>query len=285
MATKREKGQGKGKGKGKGKAARQAPEELHHGAVMTAAARIDPVLRERSALLWADRPPSTRGPRPGLSREEVTEAAMALAGEEGIPAVTMHAVAKRLGYTTMALYRYFPSKEALYDAIVDAGLGSPPVPEEGISWRMEVTRWSLAKRDVLIARPWLAELPFVAAPHGPNWLAWLEALARPLARTGLSPSDQGQVISIIDGYTRGASDTVVSLAQARARGITAQEWAAAVGADLGRAVGDPRFPAFAAIITAPPEAKPFTMTESFAFGLERILDGIEMYVERVRSES
>ena len=75
--TRRENGKGKGKGKGKG--ARQAPEELHHGAVMTAAARIDPVLRERSALLWAERPPSTRGPRPGLSREEVTEAAMALA--------------------------------------------------------------------------------------------------------------------------------------------------------------------------------------------------------------
>jgi AcrR family transcriptional regulator len=260
------------------KAPRSAKGELHHGDVMTAAARVDPALRERSALLWEERPPSTRGPKPGLTREDVTEAAMAIAGEEGIGAVTMHAVAKRLGYTTMALYRYVPSKEALYDAIVDAGLGLPPAPREGISWRQEITTWSFAKRDVLIARPWLAELPFVAAPHGPHWLLWLEALARPLSRTGLSPADQGQMISIIDGYTRGASDTVVSLAQARTRGMSQEEWAAAVGADLGRAVGDPRFPAFAAIITAPQGEKPLTMTESFGFGLDRILDGIEMYV-------
>lgn len=267
------------------KAQESGKQELHHGDVMTAAARVDPALRERSALLWEERPPSTRGPKPGLTREDVTEAAMAIAGEEGIGAVTMHAVAKRLGYTTMALYRYFPSKEALYDAIVDAGLGLPPVPRDGISWRQEITAWSFAKRDVLIARPWLAELPFVAAPHGPNWLLWLEALARPLSRTGLSPSDQGQMISIIDGYTRGASDTVVSLAQARTRGMSQEEWAAAVGADLGRAVGDPRFPAFAAIITAPQGETPLTMTESFGFGLDRILDGIAAYIEEVRSES
>jgi len=57
------------------------------------------------------------------------------------------------------------------------------------------------------------------------------------------------------------------------------EWAAAVVADLGRAIGDPRFPGFAAIVTAPPDGKNRTMEESFDFGLQRVLDGVEMYVE------
>lgn len=249
---------------------------------MQASVRVDSELRRRSELLWEDRSRPTRGPKPALTPDDVVHAAMAIADEEGLGAVTMHAVAARLGFTTMALYRYFPSKEALYDAIVDAGMGLPPQPAEPRGdWRAEVTRWAHAKREMLCARPWLAELPFVAAPHGPNWLLWLEALAASLQRTGLAPADVGQMISVIDGFTRGASDTSVSLARARARGISDQEWAAAVGADLGRAIGDPRFPAFEAILTAPPTTHARTMAESFDFGLQRVLDGIALYVESV----
>lgn len=258
---------------------RAARRELTHNDVMQASARVDPELRRRSELLWEDRTRSTRGPKAAFTPDDVVRAAMAIADEEGLGAVTMHAVAARLGFTTMALYRYFPNKEALYDAIVDAGMGLPPPPNPRADWRAEVTRWAHAKREMLCARPWLAELPFVAAPHGPNWLLWLEALAQSLWRTGLAPADVGQMISVIDGYTRGASDTSVSLARSRARGISEREWAAAVGADLGRAIGDPRFPAFEAIITAPPEAHTRTMAESFDFGLQRVLDGIERYVE------
>lgn len=48
-----------------------------------------------------------------------------------------------------------------------------------------------------------------------------------------------------------------------------------------RAIGDPRFPKFAAMLTAPAEAPPRTLEESFEFGLQRVLDGIELYLERV----
>jgi AcrR family transcriptional regulator len=214
-----------------------------------------------------------------MTPEDVVEAAVRIADEDGLAAVTMSAVAARLGFTTMALYRYFPSKEALLDAIVDAGMGKPPRPAEPRApWREEVAQWARAKRAMLCARPWLAELPFVAAPHGPNWLAWLEAVVDPLSTTGLGAADMGEILSVIDGYTRGASDTAVSRARARARGTSDQEWAAAVGADLGRAIGDPRFPKFAALITAPSDGRPRTMDESFEFGLARVLDGIELYV-------
>jgi AcrR family transcriptional regulator len=253
--------------------------ELTHDDVMRAAARVDPDLRRRSELLWESRSRPTRGPKPAFTPEDVVQAAVEIADEEGLSAVTMQAVSARLGYTTMAIYRYFPSKEALYDAIVDAGMGLPPAPATPRgSWRDEVTRWAHAKRAMLCARPWLAELPFVAAPHGPNWLSWLEAALAALSRTGSSAADMGQMLSAIDGYTRGASDTAISLARARARGTSEEEWAAAVGADLGRAIGDPRFPNFAALLTAPSDGKSRTMEESFDFGLQRVLDGIELYV-------
>jgi AcrR family transcriptional regulator len=263
-----------------GAAAERATTALTHDEIMEASVRVDPELRRRSQLLWEDRSQPTRGPKPGMTPDDVVQAAMQLADEEGLAAVTMSAVAARLGFTTMALYRYFPSKETLLDAIVDAGMGSPPRPTDPrASWRERVAEWARAKRAMLCARPWLAELPFVAAPHGPNWLGWLEAVLDPLSTTGLSSPDLGEMLSVIDGYTRGASDTAISLARARARGTSAQEWAAAVGADLGRAIGDPRFPKFAALLTTRSDRRPRTMDESFEFGLARVLDGIELYVE------
>ena len=106
-----------------------------------------------------------------------------------------------------------------------------------------------------------------------------------LSATGLNPADLGQMLSAVDGYTRGASDTAISLARARARGTSEAEWAAAVGADLGRAIGDPRFPAFAAVLTAPSDGRPRTLEETFDFGLQRLLDGIELYIKSTVPQS
>jgi AcrR family transcriptional regulator len=253
--------------------------EVNHDDVMQAAIRVDPELRRRSQLLWEDRNPGTRGPKAAVSPDDVVQAAIEIADADGLAAVTMGAVAGRLGFTTMALYRYFPSKETLLDAVIDAGTGKPPVfAEPREHWRREASQWAHAKRASLCARPWLAELPFVAAPHGPNWLLWLEAITNILSRTGLNAQDIGGALSVIDGYTRGASDTAVSLARAKTRGISDAEWAAGVGADLGRAVGDPRFPCFAAVITAPSDGTPRTLEQGFDWGLERVLDGIEAYL-------
>lgn len=265
---------------------RAANRRLTHDDMMAASVRVDPNLRRRSELLWEDRSRSTRGPKAAFTPDDVVQTAMQIADEDGLSAVTMNAVAARIGLTTMALYRYFPNKEALLDAIVDAGLGPPPRPAEPRgSWRDEVAHWSRAKREMLCSRPWLAELPFVAAPHGPNWLSWLEALTEPLSRTGLSSPDIGEMIGVVDGFTRGASDTAISLARARARGTSEAEWAAEVGADLGRAIGDPRFPKFAALLTTPSDGKPRRMDESFDFCLERVLDGIELYVDSAKEQS
>ena len=272
----------KGRKGGEAKPAKRAKVEAQASSSGSSVAFDSEEIAKRSALLWEPPHQPTRGPKPALNREDVVAAAIRVADAGDLAALTMHAVAAQLGYTPMALYRYFPNKEALVDAAVDAALGAPPKrdgPHEG--WRAEIRHWAYAKRAMLCARPWLAELPFVAAPHGPNWLRWLEALADALSDIGLNGADIGQMLSIIDAYTRGASDTAVSLARARARGSSDEVWTGAVGADLGRAIGDPRFPRFAAVLTAPAEEPPRTLEESFEFGLQRVLDGIELYLARV----
>ena len=249
-------------------------------------------LKKRSELLWEAPPRPSRGSKPTMSREDIVQAAISVADRNGLAALTMAAVAERLGFTTMALYRYFPNKEALIDASVDAAMGTPP-PRSGPreSWRQEVNAWAYAKRAMLIARPWLAELPFVAAPHGPNWLSWHEALLESLADTGLSPEDLMDMLSVIHAYVSGASDTAISLARARSRGMADELWAQAVGRDLCRAIHNPRYPRLSAILTSqsggildasplPVRAgRPRTMEEGFDFGLQRVLDGIARYID------
>ncbi len=276
------------------KNSKAAPARNRAGSAAPAASPLNnnEELRKRSGLLWDAPSRPTRGPKPAVGREDVVQAAISVADEGDLAALTMQAVAERLGFTTMALYRYFPNKEALIDASVDAAMGPPP-PRQGPrqSWRQEVRHWAHAKRAMLCSRPWLAELPFVAAPHGPNWLSWHEAFLQTIVDTGLSPEDMMDMLSIVHGYVGGSSDTAISLARATSRGITPDQWAQAVGADLCRAIDDPRYPVLSAILasktggileSSPLPARggrPRTMDESFDFGLERVLDGIERYID------
>ena len=59
------------------------------------------------------------GRAPQISREAVLDAALRLADEQGLEAVTMHAVARRLNVTPMALYRHVDDKNALLDGLVE----------------------------------------------------------------------------------------------------------------------------------------------------------------------
>src|SRR6478609_6699549 len=80
-------------------------------------------------LIWTQPPPPPR--QRSLGREEIVAAAIALADEAGPAALTMKAVAGRLGpYSAMALYRYVYSKDGLIDLMLDAAGAEIPVPTE-----------------------------------------------------------------------------------------------------------------------------------------------------------
>ena len=69
-----------------------------------------------------------------ISRAAVLDAALRLADEQGLTAVTMHAVARALGVTPMALYRHVADKEALLDGLVELLLTEYPRPPAEGRW-------------------------------------------------------------------------------------------------------------------------------------------------------
>ncbi|MEU8269307.1 TetR family transcriptional regulator [Sphaerisporangium sp. NPDC049002] len=89
-------------------------------------------------LVWNQPPPPPR--QRALGRGEIVAAAIALADEAGPSALTMKAVAARLGpYSPMALYRYVHSKEGLVDLMLALArlstrlMARPPIRQEGLS--------------------------------------------------------------------------------------------------------------------------------------------------------
>ena len=89
-----------------------------------------------AALLWRPRAAAVRGRRPSLTLDLIAAAAVDIADADGLPAVSMHRVAERLGVTKMALYRYLSAKAELLALAVDAAQGGPPdLAEAGEGWR------------------------------------------------------------------------------------------------------------------------------------------------------
>src|SRR6478752_5200902 len=89
------------------------------------------------ALAWGVAANPQRGPKREMSVESIVEAAVELADAEGLGAVSMAAVAARLGYTPMSLYRYVSAKDDLILLMEEEATGLPPAIE-GEGWRDRV---------------------------------------------------------------------------------------------------------------------------------------------------
>ena len=89
------------------------------------------------------------GRKPRVSREQVLDAALALADEGGLAAVTMASVGARLGVEAMSLYRHVGNKEEMLDGLVDRVYGEIEVPADATDWREALRRQAVSAHAVL----------------------------------------------------------------------------------------------------------------------------------------
>ena len=228
--------------------------------------------------LWGLRPPARRGgPKPALSLERIVAAAVGLADEGGLAALSMSRLAERLGFTTMSLYRYVASKDDLLVLVLDAGIEAPPDHDSAAGWRASCSAWAWALRAGYHRHRWMLELPISGLPAGPNQLVWFERGLEALGPTRLAEGEKASSVLLLATYVRTQTQLGVDLVRATEAateaGRPAVDWAAVV-----RRVTDPqRFPAVARVIAAgvfddDPDGYP---DDEFDFGLQRILDGID----------
>src|SRR4051794_36991419 len=87
---------------------------------------------------------ATRTTKERLSRDTVTERALAMADAEGIDALTIRRLATDLGVTPMALYWHFEDKERLLDGVAELVLSQVVLPPDDAS-----RPWDERLREVL----------------------------------------------------------------------------------------------------------------------------------------
>jgi AcrR family transcriptional regulator len=230
-------------------------------------------------LLWGQRT-LERERRRGLSAERVVGAAIELADVGGIGAVSMGRVAKHLGFTPMALYRYVRSKEELVALMVDEAVGSPSPFEStsGSGWRAGLERWAWELLAVARAHPWILDLPLPSLPFGPNRLLWFDRGLQTFAETSLAEDDKAALILLVNNYVFSQARLAVDASDGPEGVGTAA--AAAFRQALSALADAERFPAVRASLDAGLLTAPRSRDANFAFGLERILDGIEQLVAR-----
>lgn len=238
------------------------------------------------AAAWGIRERPRKGPKPGLSLPRIVDAAIAVAERDGLAAVSMSRVAAELGASTMSLYRYVTAKDELLMLMADAAYGAPPsFRETEGDWRAGISNWAWWSLERMRRHLWVLRIPINGPPITPNQIAWLEAGLQCLRETGLTEAEKMSVILLISGYVRNDATTSADIdTAARAAGKDLQEFMPAFARILRRVTDPERFPALTAVLATDLFDVDDDPDDEFRFGLERILDGIEVLV-RTRRET
>jgi AcrR family transcriptional regulator len=233
---------------------------------------------------WGLRERPAKGPKPGLTLERIVAAAVAVAASEGIGAVSMGRIAKDLGASTMALYRYVSAKDELFVLMQEAVMGPPvalPALETGAGWREALAQWAWAQREMFHRNLWALRMPITGPPASPHSVAWWDQGLRTLEGSGLSEGDKISVILLVSGFVRNEALLMSDLAAAvEAKGVPAQEVLARWERTMKRLVDPVRHPALSRLMDSGVMGGPDEPDYDFRFGLERVLDGVEALIRK-----
>lgn len=227
--------------------------------------------RRPTAFAWSapETPPAPA--REPLTRSQIVSVAIRLIDAEGLEAFSMRRLGQELGAGATSLYWHVKSKEQLIDLVLDELIGEvlTEVPRVD-GWRAQLAEIAQALRRVLVRHrnvaPLLGERPTI----GPNSLDAAEYTLRTMVEAGFTERSAwtatGALVNYAAGFAllesrgpRGGSDTPEG--QAMRQAIT--DYFAALPAD--------RYPNMIRVMRLQVSEE-----EQFEYGLERLLDGIEL---------
>jgi AcrR family transcriptional regulator len=102
-------------------------------------------------------------PKPRLNRTSIVAAAIQMADEQDLAAVTLRGIASRLGVHVTSLYNHVPTKEAVLDEMIRAMIAEAKLPKGKLAWKVWVRRFAAAMRALARKHPGA----FEALHYGP----------------------------------------------------------------------------------------------------------------------
>ena len=141
--------------------------------------------------------------RTPLNRERVLRAAVALADEHGLEALSMRRLGQELGVEAMSLYNHVASKGDLLDGIANLVLGEIELPPEGRGWKAALRESAVSAHQVLRRHGWACGLAMSPERHLPVRIETMEWTLRQLREAGFSAELTYHAYHALDSHVLG----------------------------------------------------------------------------------
>jgi AcrR family transcriptional regulator len=121
--------------------------------------------------------------RQPLTKDRVLRAAIALADEEGVEALSMRRLARELGVVPMALYKHVANKDEMLDGMIDVVVAEIDPPLSGTDWKAAIRDRILSARRALLRHPWASRVLESRPEPTPAVIEYMDSMLG-LFRTG-----------------------------------------------------------------------------------------------------
>ena len=214
--------------------------------------------------------------RERLNRDRVLQAAVALADEAGIAAVSMRRLAQELGVVPMALYKHVADKDELLDGMVDAVIAEIGPPDPGLDWKNAVRQRILAARRAVLRHPWARQAIESRTNRTPTVLGYMDSVAGSFHAGGFSADLTHHVMHALGNRIWGFSPELFTEPESE----TPQTLSPQVLEAMAREFAE-KYPNILAIATAATDGDLSRVGSGcdeqfeFEFALDLLLDGAE----------
>jgi AcrR family transcriptional regulator len=207
--------------------------------------------------------------RAPLSRDQVLRAAVTLADEGGIGALSMRKLGQALGVEAMSLYNHVADKGDLLDGMIDVVFGEIGLPSGDDGWKQAMRRRAISAREVLGRHRWAIGLMESRRSPGPATLRHHDAVLGCLRVAGFSVELTAHAYSLLDSYIYGFALQEASLP------FDTGEEAAQVAQDISAMMPGGEYPYLAEIAAVHVIQPGYQYGQEFETGLDLILDALE----------
>jgi AcrR family transcriptional regulator len=133
----------------------------------------------------------------------VLSAAIALADERGLAALSMRRLGQKLGVEAMSLYNHVAHKDDLLDGITDLVLREIELPGDDVQWKTALRENAISAHDVLRRHPWACNLVLSSSRPMPVAIRRADWMLRRLREGGLSPEVTFHAYHALDAHILG----------------------------------------------------------------------------------
>src|SRR5918996_5778359 len=206
-------------------------------------------------------------PRDPLSRERVLEAAIALADERGIDALTMRRLAQELGVEAMTLYYYVRNKDDILNGIVDRVVSEFALPTPGDEWKVALRATAISAYRVMLEHRWAPALVLSGSGVSQARMRHMDAILGTLRRAGFTAEMTDHAYHALDSHIMGFALWVVGL------NLGTDEELAALAASFLEEIRQADMPHLIEHVEQHMKPRDPADKSEFEFGLDLILDG------------